>query len=271
MLFKKIIQLLKIIIDISTNYRFHIKKTKKDPNFFLNKKSSVEFKNSINQIKDIYDIKFAIDQDWIHDLAFHTQFIGSKDDINYLHGYILYNEVRKFINSNTELKNIRILEIGTARGFSSIIMSKAIIDSKKKGEIETVDILPSNIKSYWDCYSDFEGKKTRYELLQKWNDELKNITFFNCNSKNFFKKWNADRVNICFLDGSHKYEYVNNEIINVSNNQFSGDIIILDDYNLKKFPGVVKAIKNKPFQENYITNIIGKEESDRKYVVAKKK
>lgn len=271
MFFEKIFYLSKKIIDILTNYRFHIKKTKKTREFFLNSKLNIQLNNSINQIKDIYEIKFQIDDDWIHDLAFYTQFIGSKSDINYLHGYILYNEVRKFIHDNNELKNLSIFEIGTARGFSSITMSKAIIDSKSNGEIKTIDILPTNIKSYWDCYSDFEGKKTRYELLKKWSNELKNITFFSSNSKKFFKKWDIERINICFLDGSHKYDDVKNEIANVSKKQFSGDIIIFDDYNLKKFPGVVKAIDEKSFRENYIINVIGKENYDRKYVVAKKK
>ena len=59
--------------------------------------------------------------------------------------------------------NINILETGTARGFSSIIMSRVLINKKvSKGSIYTLDILPHNVKMYWNCISDpINGKVTR--------------------------------------------------------------------------------------------------------------
>ena len=75
---------------------------------------------------------FKIDKKWLDNLALHTQVV-KKSEINYQHGRILYSSLRDYIKK--ELKYLNILEIGTALGFSSTCMSKAIIDSNIKGKI----------------------------------------------------------------------------------------------------------------------------------------
>ena len=49
-------------------------------------------------------------------------------------------------------------------------MAKALSDLKKIGLIHTIDILPNNKKVFWNSISDFEGVKTRDQLLNKWSD-----------------------------------------------------------------------------------------------------
>ena len=102
--------------------------------------------------------------------------------INYQHGILIYAFLRNYINKN-QIEELYILETGTARGYSSICMSKAIIDSSSKGIINTIDYLPSNKKMYWNCIKDFEGKHTRFELLKDWEEELSNIKFVEGKSK----------------------------------------------------------------------------------------
>ena len=88
----------------------------------------------------------------------YTQVVIKKSTINYQHGRILYAELCNYIRNNS-ISNIIILETGTARGFSSVCMSKAISDCKSVGEINTIDILPNNEKIYWNSISDIDGKK----------------------------------------------------------------------------------------------------------------
>ena len=90
---------------------------------------------------------------------------------------------------NNPTSNIIILETGTARGFSSVCMSKAISDCKSVGEINTIDILPNNEKIYWNSISDIDGKKTRPELLQKWNEYINRIIFHSGNSIKVLKNY----------------------------------------------------------------------------------
>ena len=57
-------------------------------------------------------------------------------------------------------------------------MSKAILDSKKKGKIVTIDIIPHDQKMFWNCLKDFDGKISRKELLSEWIVYTKNIEFY---------------------------------------------------------------------------------------------
>ena len=73
---------------------------------------------------------------------------------------------RSELNRKKEFQKT-IVETGTARGFSSICMSKALIDANTNGKIYTVDILPHDTKMYWNCIDDHDGMKSRKELLKK--------------------------------------------------------------------------------------------------------
>ena len=66
----------------------------------------------------------------------------------------MYSLLRKYIQDQN-INYIKILEIGTARGFSSICMSKAINDTGIKGVINTIDIIPHKKEIYWNCIDDF--------------------------------------------------------------------------------------------------------------------
>ena len=94
---------------------------------------------------DNYEDKLGkkIDINWLNKLALQTQVVIKKSSINYQHGRILYAELCNYIQKNS-ISNVIILETGTARGFSSVCMSKAITDCKLDGEINTIDILPNN-------------------------------------------------------------------------------------------------------------------------------
>ena len=84
----------------------------------------------------------------------------------------MYSHLREYLNGNQTDKNIVIFETGTARGFSSICMSKGLEDDNRNGLIISTDILPHNKAFYWNCIDDNEKKKTRKELLQPWKKEL---------------------------------------------------------------------------------------------------
>ena len=114
---------------------------------------------------------FSISKPWIDELALHTQVVKKASKINYQHGKVLYSTLRKYLSENF-LEEINIFESGTARGFSSICMSKALIDSNQKGTIYTTDIIPHLKKMYWNIIDDHtRGKLTRLQLLEKWNKE----------------------------------------------------------------------------------------------------
>ena len=135
-------------------------------------------KNQLSQITIDIEKKTGkkLNDDYFEDLALHTQVVIKKSKLNYQHGKKLYSILSNYIKKN-KLNFYNIFETGTARGFSSICMSKALIDANAFGKIYTIDILPHNKKKYWNCIDDNEGMKTRNSLLNKWKNETTNIIF----------------------------------------------------------------------------------------------
>jgi hypothetical protein len=192
---------------------------------------------------------FAIDHDWLHELALTTQVVNKKSEINYQHGRILYSMLRKYLE-NTQTDYVNILESGTARGFSSLCMAKAIKDHQIAGKIVTFDVLPHNQKMYWNCIADYSGKKTRKELLHNYSDLCeKFIIFHQGNTYTEGKKIDLGRLHFAFLDAGHDFYHVINEI---------------------QFPGVVKAVDYICENSGYQKNIIQLSES-RLFAIALKK
>ena len=215
---------------------------------------------------------FKIDKDWLNNLALRTQIVIKKSELNYAHGKVLYSSLREYISKNqTNLENIVILETGTARGFSSLCMAKALNDSNKSGSILTFDVLPHTKKIYWNCVTDhLEGAITRQKLLEPWKNLIEKYIFFYQGYSNIeLKKIGLERINFAFLDGAHTYEDVLFEFKIIEKHQEKGDIIVLDDYNEKLFPGIVKAVNEISDQFGYEIKII-KSFNDRSYVIAKK-
>ncbi len=215
---------------------------------YLHKNCKLEKFSVIDNFED--SCGFQIDKDYFEELALHTQICIKKSKLNYQHGRILYSVLSNYLKKNS-LKKINIIETGTARGFSSICMSKAINDASKEGTIHTCDIIPHNKKIYWNCIDDTESKKTRKELLNNWHEELKNIKFYKGKSKKMFQKINIERFNFAFLDAVHSYEDVITEFNYVKNKQKVGDIIVFDDVTDNLFPGVVKAVKEVEQTKEY--------------------
>ena len=204
------------------------------------------FKNYLKEKNNLEDfIKKNIetkDVDYINNLALQTQIVIKKSPLNYNHGFLIFYYLKKFLINNKS-KKITILETGTARGFSTIIMSHVLKKLNINGKIHTIDVIPNNKKIYWNCISDPKnGKVTRKELLNKYKKEQQYISFNYGSSEKIIKKLNLERINFAFLDGSHDYEDVKIEYNYLKNCQKKGDIIFFDDVTPGVFDGIVKIV-----------------------------
>ena len=203
-----------------------------------------------DQLKNDTDIHPSLIKPFIDELALQTQICIKGSKMLYLHGFVLYTLLTKYINDHPNIDFINIIETGTARGFSALCMAKALHDCNRKGKIYTIDIIPNNLVTYWNCINDFNGPMTRPNLLSKWKDLCDNyIEFLSGDSKIILEKLSTeiDRVHFSFLDAHHDYEYLNYELEFVSKKIEQGDIIICDDYTFynngsSQYPGIIKAI-----------------------------
>jgi len=213
------------------------------------------------------DTGFAINGDWYHELALHTQVVIKESKICYQHGRILYSFLCDYINS-FNYKMVNILEIGTARGFSSLCMAAALQKMGIEGEITTIDPLPHDHKMYWNCINDIEKENSRSDILSNYRAlTTKYIKFIEGKSEIMLNKTIYSRIHFAFLDGGHEYENIIFEFQYINKFQEIGDIIIFDDYNMNLFPGIVRAVDEICINYNY-SKIIINVNDQRSYVVA---
>ena len=229
---------------------------------------------SFNAVKE-FEIKmgYSIDKEWLNKLALQTQIVIKKSPLNYAHGRVLYSLLSNYLRNNSKkFKGLNIVETGTARGFSSLCMAKALFDSGQEGKIYTIDIIPHNKKIFWNCVSDhYNGKITRARLLKDWSNLIERYIFFiKGASKDILNRFELHRIHFAFLDSNHTYADVMFEFNKISKFQKSGDIIVFDDYSPRDYPGVFKAVNfiERNFDYNLLKII--NSNTNRGYVIATK-
>ena len=226
------------------------------------------------KVKEFEEIcGYFVNKEWFNNLALHTQVVIKKEDLNFFHGRLLYSLLSKYINykkSNNDNKPLIIMETGTARGFSSICMAKALIDQNSAGIVTTIDCIPHENKIFWNSIDDISGPKTRAKLLQKWDKELERIIFIQGWTNEVLNRLSIRRINFAFLDAQHTKNDVLKEFKYVADRQETGDIVVFDDVTEQSFPGVCEAIDfieiNFPYKIERISFT-----NKRGYAIAQKK
>lgn len=216
----------------------------------------------------------AIDPAFVEELALHTQVVSKGSSINWAHGRVLYSALTEYLRvhqSDDTSDRITIIETGTARGFSTLCMARALSDARRAGTILTIDILPHESKIYWNCIDDLDGKKTRRELLSPWSDlTSKFVVFLWGESRALLPAVATDRVHFAFIDAAHDFDTVMFEFSHVGPRQRRGDVIVFDDVTPSLFPGIVRAVDEICERHDYDRrDIISNDE--RGYVVATKR
>jgi len=190
---------------------------------------------------------YAIDRDWMNDLAFHTQVVIKPESLNWQHGRIVYSTLRERIASGdisgTGGTDWFVLETGTARGFSACCMAKAFNDAGVLGKILTFDVIPHDARMIWNCIDDLDGKKTRNELLAPWQRERDRILFYQGSTVRHLRRFGMGRIHFAFLDAYHEKEDVLMEFGFIRNRQQPGDMVLFDDVTEGVFDGVVRALE----------------------------
>jgi len=221
-----------------------------------------DYKKFYDQLNEDYNCDIYKAKDFIDNVALKLQICykhkGSR--MLYLHGFVLYAALTNYIKTHPEIKELVIVETGTARGFSSICMGKVLYDNNISGKIYTFDTFPNDKKMWWNCIDDFKGKHTMKELVLPWKEiQEKYLVYVNGRTNvtlpNLLK--NVDRVHFSFLDAQHDYPNLKFELDSIKEKQESGDLIVCDDYTFfnngtPQYPGIQQAldefIKNKIYE-----------------------
>ncbi len=175
-------------------------------------------------------------------------FRHAEDVKKYLHKdemYFLYETVFHMPDNSI------ILEIGSFKGGSAVIMGMAIRDSKKISQIFAVDpfLGSSEYGSDVDTSSEFDAAINNHNVAQY-------ITIISKASEIAFDEWEfGRRIDFLWVDGGHEYEFVSKDIQLWNSYLNVGGKIALHDsegiFMFGLFTGVRRAIKEYMFEHKH--------------------
>lgn len=155
------------------------------------------------------------------------------------HGRVLYAAARRALKDNPAPGGI-FLDIGTAKGFSAVVMTWAIADAGARHHVLSVDVVAPDARVPRNSVLEVtEGLKTVHEFTAPF--ARGSIEFHGCGSVLLLQRLQpgGERVRFAFVDGKHSYEAVHAEIRLLSVLQRSGDVIVFDDLQI---PGIGEAV-----------------------------
>ena len=146
----------------------------------------------------------------------------------------------------TELKPKKILEIGTFIGASSLVIGKTLKILNVSFTIDTVDINDVNSKDFKEFINkNYFIDLTPFEIFKK-NHIENNINFFTYKSYDFFKM-NKNKYDFIFIDGSHQFKDVYDDICNSLKILNKYGLILIHDYYYSKNKVNNKIISYGPY------------------------
>lgn len=160
------------------------------------------------------------------------------------HGVVILHIISKIMNIK------KYLEIGVHNGTSM----SYVVSSDLQIECYGIDLFESTIRQYLN--DSLEMNRTILNI--KNNNKRKSI--IKLIKGNSFKKETIDElsnnieiesVDLLFIDGDHSYNGVSSDFKNYEKFVKKGGIIVIDDYNIKKWPDVVKFCDSIN-EENFI-------------------
>ncbi len=173
------------------------------------------------------------------------------------HGLLLYQLILHRSGAGHPLV---VLDVGTARGFSAMMMARAMLDANMAGHVYTVDVIDHDELRGWHVEKQEPDEPlarieiARSEIWNRWfGDEAARITAVTAQSSDVLDDWKHGPVDLAFLDGSHTYASVKRELSVLDCLMAGGSEIVLDDYHL----GVsVARVHSRPL--NAIAWVLGR-------------
>lgn len=182
---------------------------------------------------------------------------------NWQHGRVLYAAVRRYWRTAHDITEpVRMLDIGTAKGFSALVLTWAAIDAGVDARVTSLDVVDPDARVHRNSIAEQGGLKTVREFLAAW-PEADGIEFLQQSGAVWLSNYSG-RIHVAFVDGKHTYEAVKREADLLTMAQRPGDLILFDDVQV---PGVWAAVEElKAYQVEYLEVL-----PHREYAIARRK
>ena len=175
--------------------------------------------------------------------------------LNYERGPMLYALTKKLRPKN-------ILEIGTARGFGTLCMAWAMIDSGNDGKIYTIDPVPIRSKRKVPIDENLgKGPEIKEISVEEiWNkienkDLIEKIIPISGYSGQIMKNNEFPKFDFAYIDGAHFFDAVKHDFYAFLRNANDKFGVLLDDYIDREYYGIKKLIDEEISHEFDVTMI----------------
>jgi len=159
---------------------------------------------------------------------------------NWQHGRLIYAMMRDLLENEDHAGCF--LDIGTAKGFSAVAMTWALMDAGARHDIVSVDAVDPMARVARNSVAEVNGELfTVQEFVSPFLPEGAHIHFHGGGSLPLLDRMigSGERVRFAFVDGKHNFAAVSAEILCLTRLQSPGDAILFDDVQI---PGVAEAV-----------------------------
>lgn len=202
---------------------------------------------------------------------------------HWAHGRVVYAVAREFASRRPWEEILTFLDIGTAKGFSAVMLAWALRDAQHRGEVISIDAVDPMDLVPRNSVKEIDGPLTVPDFVMPFLgpdislclDFGANVTrgpwegvtleFHGMKSEDFLRITPSDkRFHLAFVDGRHDYAHAKNESEMLAENQRPGDVLIFDDL---QFEGVKAAFDRL---QGYTKQVL-KPLPGRHYAIARKR
>jgi hypothetical protein len=185
---------------------------------------------------------YSIDKAWLDDAGRVLCCPFKASPPHWQHGRVIYAAVRAYLAEHKG-SFYRVLDIGTAKGFSALCLQRALIDADPRivKLVTSVDVLPPRERVYRNTVAELDGLKTLAEILLPW-PEASEIGFVQSTGIDWLAA-HPERIHVAFVDGKHTGDVVRQEGKLLAKRQQTGDLVIFDDCQMPQVSVAVVSLE----------------------------
>ena len=203
---------------------------------------------------------YAIDRDELEAAARVLACPVKRNPPSWQHGRVIYAAVRQHLDGCKA--RIVALDIGTAKGFSALMLRRALDDAGVNGDVVSVDVINPTERTYRNSIRDLDGPTTITELLADYPEAV-GIRFFQSTGIDWLKGYTG-RIAVAFVDGKHSYDAVKAEGKLLADRQHPGDLVVFDDVQIAPVRKAIEDLRTC-YQIDYLSS-----KPDRVYAIARR-
>lgn len=147
------------------------------------------------------------------------------------HGRVLYAVASRRLAQLTAADGpVRLLDIGTAKGFSALCLQYALDDAALTGVVTTVDVIDPHEAVRRNTVAEVDGFKTLAQILESFPAAADLVCLQRTGVQHL--STTAGRIHVAFVDGKHTGAVVAEESQLLARRQAAGDVAVWDDVHL---------------------------------------